>query len=187
MTSDVYDDCPVCLVPLARDNRWRALRCDGHWLHRECWDSLVRTAPVPLCPMCRESASSIICAHSRKVHNYIDRRAVDDARMMSRTPDSTIGFAWTMTILVHLVIGYLAVMTVFAQIPGLFKLLAIGRSMLIDATVEFIDMIANDVCTANSSLREFIADAINLVSVFVLGYGYIVAISRIARKPVERI
>lgn len=185
MTGETDADCPVCLAPLARDNRWRPLHCE-HWLHRECWDGIADASPKPCCPMCRADVASIICAHSRQVHNYGVREMTDTTRRLLRAFDSTIGLVWALTTFVHLGIGLILVW-ILVSVPGVLELYEAAQTVLIDVVALVVDMVTCDVRAADWFLRSFMTNATNLIGLFALGYGYTVACTRIVWNVLERI
>lgn len=176
MTGDTDNDCPVCLAPLARDNRWRSLHCE-HWLHRECWDAIARTSPKLCCPMCRQKASSIICAHSREVHAYAKRSArltLGDERIIRKVVASIVDFMITLVVLMHFVIGWL-LMRLLAHVPVIARSYAILQSI-------FVRMLIHDVCDTDSFLGEVLGNVFTVVVCFALGFSYTTASVAIVRR-----
>ena len=62
--------CAYCTLPLGPDDRWRALRCEHHLIHRRCWSRQVRGSSIGAparCPGCKQLADGIINTKSREV------------------------------------------------------------------------------------------------------------------------
>lgn len=60
--------CVACIKPMDADDRWRALRCEHHWMHHDCWMlRCARAGGKATCPGCTELADSIINTTSRQV------------------------------------------------------------------------------------------------------------------------
>lgn len=62
--------CAYCTLSLGPDDRWRALRCTDHLMHRRCWSRQVRGSSIGAparCPGCKQVADGIINTKSHEV------------------------------------------------------------------------------------------------------------------------